>query len=361
VGDTVQLVPYGTVRRRAVVALWNAAIGTHFPLDPRVLDQVTVLNPSFRPTDALVALDGGRTVGFGYLGRHRGSLFGRRPWDGVGWLQAVVVAPDSRRRGIGRSIVQGLLDGARADGLRTIGLGGGIHYFFPGVPAELPDAGPFLAAVGAVPDDGSWTAPGDSLRATAEARADGRPIGVTWDLRGPLERPAAADEAAEALAAAGLVLRPLGREPGARAAFEARLADGEFGVDWLHDMTWFLDHGGDPAAILLLRRRDTDAIAGLVRIVVPDDGPVPPQLFWRGLLGPRPGGLGPIGIGGELRGRGLGRALLALALAELHRRGAREVVVDWTVLLDYYGAFGIRPWKTYIEGSLPLPGLEVAR
>ncbi len=126
-------------------------------------------------------------------------------------------------------------------------------------------------------------------------------------------------------------------------------------------MTWFLDHGGQPAAILVLRRRDTDAIAGFVRIVVPDDGPVPPQLFWRGLLGPRPGGLGPIGIGGELRGRGLGRALLALALAELHRRGAREVVVDWTVLLDYYGAFGIRPWKTYIEGSLPLPGSEATR
>lgn len=357
----VDLVPYGPERCDAVVALWNAAIGEHFPLHPQVLAQVSELNPSFRSTDALVALDGGRTVGFGYLGRHRGTLDGRRPWDGVGWLQAVVVAPDARRRGIGRSIVRELLEGARADGLRTIGLGGGIHYFFPGVPAELPAAGPFLAALGAVPDGGSWTAPDDPVQAAAEARAGSRRIGVTWDLRGPLARPAAADEAADALAAAGLVLRSLGGEADERAAFLARLADGEFGVDWFHDMTWFLDHGGDPAAILLLRQRDSDAIAGLVRIVVPDDGPIPPQLFWRGLLGPRPGGLGPIGIGAELRGRGLGRALLALALAELHRRGAREVVVDWTVLLDYYGEFRIQPWKPYIEGSLPLPGSEAPR
>jgi predicted N-acetyltransferase YhbS len=357
----VDLVPYGAERRDAVVALWNAAIGEHFPLDPRVLDQVTGQNPSFLPTDARVALDSGRVVGFGYLGRHRGTLGGRRPWEGVGWLQAVVVDPGSRRRGIGRSIVRDLLDGARADGLRTIGIGGGIHYFFPAVPTELPDAGPFLAAVGAIPDDESWAAPVDPVRAAADARAAGHRIGVTWDLRGPLERPSAANEAGEVLTAAGLILRPLGREPGERAVFLARLADGEFGTDWLHDMTWFLDHGGDPAAILLLRRRDSDAISGLVRIVVPDDGPIPPQLFWRALLGPRPGGLGPIGIGQELRGRGLGRALLALALGELHRRGAREVVVDWTVLLDYYGEFGIRPWKTYIEGSLPFPGLEAAR
>jgi predicted N-acetyltransferase YhbS len=357
----IDLVPYGPERRDAVVALWNTAIGDRFPLVPRVLAQVTELNPEFRPTDAWVALDDRRTVGFGYLGRHRGSLGGRRPWEGVGWLQAVVVAADARRRGIGRRIVGELLDGARADGLRSVGLGGGIHYFFPGVPADLPEASPFLAAVRAEPAGRSWDAPGDPALAAATAREDGSGLGVAWDLRGPLDRPAGTDEAARILADAGLVLRPLGREPAARATFLAWLAEGEFGDDWLHDMTWFLDHGGDPAAILLLRREPSDALAGLVRIVVPDDGPIPPQLFWRGLLGPRPGGLGPIGIAETLRGRGIGRAVLALALAELHRRGAREVVVDWTVLLDYYGAFGIRPWKTYLEGSLSLAGREGTR
>jgi GNAT superfamily N-acetyltransferase len=184
---------------------------------------------------------------------------------------------------------------------------------------------------------------------------------VTWDLRGPLERAVETEPAERALATAGLTLRALVDAPDQRAAFLARLADGEFGDDWLHDMTWFLDRGGDPGSILLLRGPADDTIAGFVRIVVPDAGPIPPQLFWHRLLGPRPGGLGPIGIGRGLRGRGLGRALLALALAELQRRGAREVVVDWTMLLDYYGAFGIRPWKAYIEGSLPFPRTEARR
>jgi GNAT superfamily N-acetyltransferase len=97
-----------------------------------------------------------------------------------------------------------------------------------------------------------------------------------------------------------------------------------------------------------------DAIAGFATIHRRGPGPLFGPRFWEDLLERASGGLGPIGVVARLRGRGLGRALLAVALDVLHARGVRDCVIDWTTLLDYYGPFGFRPWKTYLEGDLPL-------
>ncbi len=344
-----RLAAYDPARADEVVALWNASAGARYPLQPAVLRQVTERNPSFSVSDARLAVEDDRVVGFAYLGRHRGEVAGRRPWAGRGWLQAVVVAPDRRRRGVGRALVDSLLRGARADGIGQVELGGGIHYLFPGVPADLPDAAPFVAALGAVPEDGTWSAPvaGEEASALAAGRT-----GLSWDVRGRLDTSPAGPADRTALEREGLVLGPMTASE--RDEMLAYLS-ATFGPDWPHDMAWFLDEGGDPAAILLLRRGPGGPVVGHARIVVPDGGPVPPQHYWRDLLGPDPGGLGPIGIAPELRGRGIGRALLALALEELQRRGGRDVVIDWTVLLDYYGRFGFRPWKTYLAGAFPDP------
>jgi GNAT superfamily N-acetyltransferase len=341
--------PFDPARTDEVVALWNAAAGDRYPLETRVLRQITERNPSFRPGDATLALEADRVVGFGYLGRHRGLVAGRRPWAGTGWLQAVAVAPERRRIGVGRSIVGRLLDGAQAEGLVRIELGGGVHYLFPGVPADLPDAAPFLAALGAEPEGGAWHPPAPGAEAAAiEA---GR-TGVSWDVRGTLAGALADPRDAETFGREGLVLRPM--EQAQRGELLTYLG-ATFGPDWPHDIEWFLDEGGDAAAILLLRRGATGAIVGFARIVVPDAGPVPPQLYWRKLLGPAPGGLGPIGVSPGLRGRGVGRALLAFALDELYARGGRDVVIDWTILLGYYGRHGFRPWKTYLSSAFPPP------
>lgn len=76
---------------------------------------------------------------------------------------------------------------------------------------------------------------------------------------------------------------------------------------------------------------------------------------WRHSLGPSWGSLGPIGISKALRGQGLGDGLLAAALERLRDDGARQTIIDWTGLVDFYGAHGFTVTRQYRSYRLPLP------
>jgi GNAT superfamily N-acetyltransferase len=57
--------------------------------------------------------------------------------------------------------------------------------------------------------------------------------------------------------------------------------------------------------------------------------------------------LGPIGVGAQVRGRGLGHALLGASLLRMAESGGRQCLIDWTTLLDFYGRHGFEPARIY--------------
>lgn len=343
---------YGVVLRelgpddeREIVALWQACAGDRYPLRGRLWRQLTMDNPDFQPSDVIVAVGDlgkpepgaprrmGPVVGFGYLGRSRGLVRGRRGWAHEGWLQVVAVSPGRQREGIGRAIVARLLEDAQREGVDRVRIGGGIHYLFPGVPTDLPGAQAFFTAIGA------------------------RYEHETHDLRASLTGNAASEHDRKVLADAGLTVRPM--QPSETDTL-LTFVDRAFNLDWVHDLGWAMDRGLPAGDVLLLVPTDTPGlvsarkIAGFATIHQRGNAPLFGPRFWEDLLEPSSGGLGPIGVVERLRGRGLGRALLAVGLDTLRARGVRDCVIDWTTLLDYYGPFGFQPWKSYMQGELAL-------
>jgi GNAT superfamily N-acetyltransferase len=309
-----------------IVDLWDRSIGDRYPLSEDVLRQCLDRNPSFLPGDALVALDDGRPVGFAYLGRYRVAAPETLERRRRAWLQAVVVDASWRRHGVGRSLVAQLARPLLHEGVERVDAGGGSFYFWPGFPEDLPWAWPFGEALG-------FEQP--------------KP---TWDLRGDVR--ALDERAAQAtLERAGLRLGP------ANASDRADLLDflfREFGAEWWHETTWFLDEGGDPADLQLLRDPATDdAIIGLARLHTPTTRPIGPPHFWAARRSASAGGLGPIGVAEARRGHGLGLALLTVALARLRDQGLFDVVIDFTTLLGFYGHLGFEPWMSFRQASLP--------
>jgi len=330
-GDPMTDVQFGRYAPAAaphVAALWAAA-GEAFPLREPVIRQCLEANPSARPDDAVLAWEQDRLVGFGYAGLHRMPEPETAGFRTRGQLQAVVVHPDRRRRGIGRQIAVALGDRIRAHGVQTVEAGGGMFYLWPGIPEDLPGALAFATAIGFELGERSWDLRGN----VADLRID------------------AATEAA--LSASDATVTPATADD--RAALLGFLF-GEFGGEWWHETRWFLDAGGDPAELLLLRDGH-DRILGLVRIHGPATRPIGPPHFWAARRPPESGGLGPIGVSAELRGRGLGRALLVVALDRLRRRGLTDVVIDFTTLQGYYGPHGFAPWITYRHASAPVDRL----
>ncbi len=72
---------------------------------------------------------------------------------------------------------------------------------------------------------------------------------------------------------------------------------------------------------------------------------------WRLDLGENWGGLGPIGVSEKVRGKRLGHALLGLSLLRLSQEGARQTIIDWTTLIDFYGVHGFLPARVYESWS----------
>jgi GNAT superfamily N-acetyltransferase len=267
-------------------------------------------------------------IGFAFAGIARSEAPELARLRGQAWLQAVVVAPAWRRRGLGRTLVRAVAPIGRETGADGLAAGGGLFYLWPGVPDDLPAAPPFLAALGFVFE-----------------------LDPSYDLRGDISTLGVADvdKAALAVAAAGLRLAPAGHADRGPLLEFLRT---EFGADWWHDIGWFLDAGGDPADVLLLRAGD-GRIEGFARIHTPVSRPPAWPMYWRPDA-PTAGGLGPIGLAAALRGHGLGRALLVAALDRLRRLGHVDVVIDDTSLLGYYGPHGFAPWITYRHATAPL-------
>jgi GNAT superfamily N-acetyltransferase len=325
----VRLRPYSPAVAPHVVALWAVAGGEIFPLREPVVRQCLEANPSIRPDDAVLAWENDRLIGFGYAGLHRMPDPETAGFRTRGQLQAVMVHPARRRRGIGRQIAVALGDRIRAHGVQTVEAGGGMFYLWAGVPEDLPGALGFATAIGF---------------------ELGTPA---WDLRGNVADLRIDAATKTTLSASNATVTQATRAD--RAALLAFLF-AEFGGEWWHETRWFLDAGGDPAELLLLRGAN-DRILGLARIHRPATRPIGPPHFWAARRPPESGGLGPIGVAAELRGRGLGRALLVVALDQLRRLGLTDVVIDFTTLLGYYGPHGFAPWITYRHATAPVDRL----
>lgn len=325
----VQFGPYSPAAAPHVVALWAAAAGEAFPLREPVVRQCLEANPSARPDDAVLAWEEDRLIGFGYAGLHRMPDPETAGFLSRGQLQAVVVHPDRRRCGIGRQIAAALGDRIRAHGVATVEAGGGLFYFWAGIPEDLPGALAFATAIGFELGEPSWDLRGSVANLRIDAATDATLLAFDASVT-----PATADDRAALL------------------AFLFR----EFGGEWWHETRWFLDAGGDPGELLLVRD-STDRILGLARIHGPATRPIGPPHFWAARRPPESGGLGPIGVAAELRGRGLGRALLVVALDRLRQSGLTDVVIDFTSLLGYYGPHGFAPWITYRHASAPVDRL----
>lgn len=68
---------------------------------------------------------------------------------------------------------------------------------------------------------------------------------------------------------------------------------------------------------------------------------------WSPSLGENWASLGPIGVSGKVRGLKLGGALLGASLLRLSQQGARQTIIDWTTLVDFYGMHGFKVTREY--------------
>jgi predicted N-acetyltransferase YhbS len=311
---------------REIIELWNASFGPEFPLTGPLWRQNTYNDPSFRPSDVILARDeNGGLQGFALAKLLRDAVNhpGERldKYAGHGYIAALAVRPESQRSGIGGALLAKAESYLAENGANHFYLGESFRHFLPGIPANYPPALSFFSQAG-------YT------------------IGITEaDLDGPLD-PAAYEPA---IAAARQVTFRQG-QPGEEAALLGFL-NRAFPGRWHYDTRLFLEQGGrieDATLVLDLQ----DQIQGFLLSYKPGDKIIGPGRYW---LTDRPdwGGIGPLGLSKELRGLGAGLGVVGAGMRHLHQNGLKFARIDWTTLLDFYGRLGFQPALTYRRSDKP--------
>ncbi|MCX7026605.1 MAG: GNAT family N-acetyltransferase [Spirochaetes bacterium] len=308
---------------KGLLELWNKCLGPSFPLDARLLRQ-RIAVPGVEP--ALFAIQGLR-------GSLSGAAVVKRPASdapnpSTSYISFLLVAPECRGKGMGSRLLEESESWCRLKNAQRLRLGSDPGHIFPGFPVE------------------------DSRESSA-AR-------IFFKTRGFIDEGIEEDLIADlgtmdlSLAASlppGLECSPC--KPRLRGPLDVFLAS-SFPGRWRADIAQGFASGTRDEDIVLLVETASETVQGFARIGDSSSPDLIPGLFWRPLLGPLPGALGPIGIAASLRGRGLGLELLRRSLAELKSRGARNTVIDWTDLGPFYARLGFVSWKRYLMMSRPL-------
>ena len=264
-------------------------------------DDLAALRELFRrgndaPYD-LAAVAEEKCFGPGVAGEPVVRVFGRHEGAVVTcgkYVRVLVVDRDARGRGIGSA----LLADAQSRGASVIGAEAG-NYFVPGV---LEEHAGFFRKRGYVE-----TAETHNLHADV-GRASARPDGLKPVLRRP--------EHGEKERVLGFIAR-------------------EFGRIWRFEAAKAFERDEPP----LFVTEEQGELTGFAAHDVNN----------RGL-----GFFGPTGVRKDMRGRGLGCALLLASLADLHRLGYQHAIIPWTDALDFYRkCCGAEPAHRFITFATP--------
>jgi ribosomal protein S18 acetylase RimI-like enzyme len=305
---SVSLRPYQLSDFAALSALWQATLGTNWPLTPQYLARMTTGSERYRDGDHIVAEQDGQVVGFVATRLHTSRS---------GGIPLLVVRPESQRQGIGTMLHEAAFGHLRQQDVTSINFTSGGDPFWPGVPLNSEGAVEFFRASG-------WDFPENNYDLTRDLKDYQTPAGV-------LER----------VIQQGFIVRPTASREEASAVVEFEERHFPFWTEY------FVGTAEDGRYRDIIAAWEDDQVVG--SLLINNDG-VPgldPDTKWHTLLGDDMGGIGAVGTNEAYERRGIGLSMVAAGSEILKARGVGQCIIGWTDLTGFYGKLGYTIWREY--------------
>ena len=272
-----------------ILSLWQKVLPMD-PIAPETFYQKFLLDPNFDAEATRVATDGHRIVGFTQAMVRKVPLGGDLEPD-LGWITALLVDPQYRRRDLGRTLLSQAEAYLKRQGRARVEFSSyAPNYVVPGVDeAAYPGANAFFARAG-------YHLLYSCVAMDRNLVPYSMPQSVTT-LRARLEQE-------------GVLFEPISPK------YYVALLDftqKEFYGDWTRALCEALTAQVPPSQLYLCRQADT--ILGFAMFGAYD------RSFDR---------FGPFGVAANERGRGLGKVLLHLVLEEQKRQQCHSAWFLWT-------------------------------
>lgn len=322
--EGMELRPLSAEEALQVPEVWNAAWRepNPYPLGAP-LWQERLASPHHDPELLLGAIADGEVLAYAH---------GKRPvsaWQpaNLAWVSSFAVRRSFQGRGIGTALVGELLRELSKASPAEVHFGSDADHLLPGPPLDSPPATwRLLRRMGA-----AFSVCELDLHLDLRAGLPAAPVPPGWRVR------EGDDEGALAFV---------------RATFPGR---------WAEELAAYLRGG---ATVFTVERDDsaeepTSARAkGFCVAFQGGEAVTSPGLHWAEALrreypGGRAAGMGPLGTAPDVRGLGLGLAMVRAAAQTLEERGSTDVIINWTTLGTFYGRLGARVWRAYQRARAP--------
>jgi len=261
---------------------------------------------------SLAFIKEGQLSGFIVAKRYVENLDARMPTT-VGWIQCMLVGKSIQNEGIGSELLRRAEQALLEAGVEEIRLGRDPWHYFPGVPLEDE------ATIG-------WF----------EKRGYEKG-GIETDLIKNIR-----DSELYKLTNSNEQYRLLTKDDiPSLLQFLERVFPGRWHYEALH-YEMIGGSGREFIGFFL-----DGELQGFCRINDPLTPVIAQNVYWSALSKGEMGGIGPLGIDREIRGKHFGIDLVKAAANELIGRGVSDIVIDWTQLVEFYEKLGFTPWKQY--------------
>ncbi|MGG1662969.1 GNAT family N-acetyltransferase [Brevibacillus sp. NRS-1366] len=319
----MRYLPWDVAFLEALCELWNQELGERFPMREELFRQNSFDDENVFHTGSWIAWDSDarRPVGF-VVAKCWQEKLAVEMGKGLGWIQVLLVAETYRKQGIGGELLTRAEAALRQQGVQRILLGRDPYHYFPGIPEEYPDVKTWFEKQGY------------SAAAPLEHDLFCRYPDSTY-----AELPLVSDGHFRLLTSAD------------KEAFLTFLHCC-FPGRWEYEAIHYFRRGGTGREFVILERQGE--IIGFCRINDSQSPFIAQNVYWAPLFPDELGGIGPLGVNVRYRGQGMGLAMVEAGIVMLQSRGIRQIVIDWTTLVDFYSRLGYQSWKQYAKYSKEL-------
>ncbi|MBO0588132.1 GNAT family N-acetyltransferase [Sporosarcina sp. E16_8] len=308
----MKIIAWKRDRLEELVDLWNKELAVDFPMREELFMQNSFDDLNVSYDSSYIAVDDqDHVIGFVVTKRWQEQIDVKMD-PKRGWIQVLLVDSARRGKGTGTMLLERAEAGLKEYGVEEMQLGGDPFHYFSGIPDQYKEAQKWAEKHG-------YT-----------KRVD------TYDLINHLDKKY--DLPAENSVVFSILKK---EEEGDLISFLESCFPGR----WVYETMKYFEMSGDGREFVVVKKKGQ--IIGFCRINDSHSPFIAQNVYWSPLFEQEVGGIGPLGIDANEQKQGYGLAIVQAAMAYLQQRNIEKIIIDWTILVDFYKKLDFNPWKIY--------------
>lgn len=308
----MKIIAWKRDRLEELVELWNKELAVDFPMRKELFIQNSFNDVNVSYEGSYIAVDDqDHVIGFVVAKRWQETIDVKMD-PKRGWIQVLLIDSTHRGKGLGTTLLERAEEQLKGNGVEEMQLGGDPFHYFSGIPDQYKDA-----------------------KKLAEKHGYTKRVD-TYDLINHLDKKY--DLPVDNSVAFSILKK---EEEDDLISFLERCFPGR----WVYETKKYFEMNGDGREFVVVKKKGQ--IIGFCRINDSHSPFIAQNVYWSPLFEQDVGGIGPLGIDANEQKQGYGLAIVQAAIAYLQERNTETIIIDWTILVDFYKKLDFNPWKIY--------------